>query len=61
MVAPTKFHFTAHARQRAGERRHPPAFNSQVVFTDRLIDEIVCRRHGLTPEEIQIVEGGARE
>ena len=61
MVAPTKFHFTAHARQRAGEHRRPPAFNSQVVFTDRLNDEIGNRLDGLTPEEIEILERGARE
>jgi hypothetical protein len=30
--------------------------DSQIVFTDRLIDQIVYRLYGLTPEEIKIVE-----
>jgi len=30
--------------------------DSQIAFTDRLIDQIVYRLYGLTPEEIQIVE-----
>jgi hypothetical protein len=31
--------------------------DSQIAFTDRLIDQIVYRLYGLTPEEIKIVEG----
>jgi Alw26I/Eco31I/Esp3I family type II restriction m6 adenine DNA methyltransferase len=30
--------------------------SSQIAFTDRLIDQIVYRLYGLTPEEMQIVE-----
>jgi hypothetical protein len=30
--------------------------DSQIAFTDRLIDQIVYRLYGLTPEEIKIVE-----
>jgi hypothetical protein len=29
---------------------------SQIEFTDRLIDQIVYRLYGLTPEEIKLVE-----
>jgi hypothetical protein len=31
--------------------------DSQIAFTDRLIDQIVYRLYGLTSEEIKIVEG----
>jgi len=30
---------------------------AQLAFTDRLIDQIVYRLYGLTPEEIALVEG----
>jgi len=32
---------------------------SQIAFTDGLIDELVFRLYGLTPQEIQIVQGNA--
>jgi hypothetical protein len=32
-------------------------FEKQIAFTDALIDQIVYRLYGLTPEEIQLVEG----
>jgi len=30
---------------------------AQIAFTDQLIDQIVYRLYGLTPDEIRIVEG----
>ena len=33
--------------------------DSQITFTDELIDQIVYRLYGLTPEEIRIVEGAS--
>ncbi|PYJ73439.1 MAG: hypothetical protein DME75_01520 [Verrucomicrobia bacterium] len=33
--------------------------DSQIAFTDRLIDQIVYRLYGLTPEEIKIVESAS--
>jgi hypothetical protein len=33
---------------------------AQIVFTDQLIDQSVYRLYGLTPEEIEIVEGAGR-
>ena len=39
------------------ERRHAILLlESQITFTDRLIDEIVYRLYGLTLEEIKLVE-----
>jgi hypothetical protein len=35
------------------------AIDSQIAFTDRLIDKIVYRLYDLTPKEIQIVEGAS--
>ncbi len=32
----------------------------QIAFTDALIDQIVYRLYGLTPEEIQLVEGSVQ-
>jgi len=35
-------------------------FESQLTFTDRLIDQIVYRLYGLTPDEIKLIEEGSR-
>ncbi|MGH8246949.1 MAG: hypothetical protein ACREUU_11020, partial [Gammaproteobacteria bacterium] len=33
-----------------------PPLEAQIEFTDRLVDQIVYRLYGLTPEEIKLVE-----
>jgi len=33
---------------------------AQIAFTDRLIDQVVYRLYGLTPEEITLVEEAGR-
>ena len=41
----------------AAKQRDPEAATSAL---EREIDELVCALYGLTPEEIQIVEGAAK-
>jgi hypothetical protein len=36
------------------------AIERQIAATDKQIDALVCELHGLTEEEIKIVEGGLR-
>ena len=44
--------------QKAKDRH--PWLETQIAFTDAMIDQIVYRLYGLTPEEIQLVEDSVK-
>ena len=44
--------------QKSKEKLLP--LETQIAFTDRLIDQVVYRLYGLTPEEIKLVEEAGR-